>query len=210
MDVSQIETGVYCLSEIDRAPRARTDETLERMGNASEVAAPHGVFACRADAEDGRERWIAIAVRDDTAWQALLDVLGRPGWAARPEYETTEGRLDAATEIERQLEAWTREHEAFELASTLQAVGVEAGPVQDFKDLVDDPQLAHRGHFVELEHAALGRLEFERRGYRLSETPGGVHAPGPLLGEHTRSVLRDVLGLDEQEIDRMQAEGVTA
>ncbi len=209
VDVSQIETGVYCLSEAI-ARHSATGETLERMGNASEVAAPHGVFACRPDADDDRERWIAIAVRDDVAWQALVDVLGRPAWAARPEYTTAEGRLDAATEIERELEAWTREREVFELAATLQAAGVEAGPVQDFKDLVDDPQLAHRGHFVELDHAALGRLEFERRGYRLSETPGGVHAPGPLLGEHTRGVLRDVLGMSEQEIDRLQAEGVTA
>ncbi len=208
IDVSQIETGVYCLSEAI-ARHSAGGESLERMGNASEVAAPHGVFPCRPDADDGRERWIAIAVRDDTAWRALVESMGRPDWATRSELAESAGRLAAAASIERALAGWTAGQEVFALAESLQAAGVEAGPVQDFKDLVEDPQLAHRDHFVQLDHAALGPLAFERRGYRLSDTPGGICKPGPLLGEHTRVVLAEVLGLDDSEIDRLEAEGVT-
>jgi len=208
LDVSQIETGVYCLSEaIARA--SATGESPERMGNASEVASPHGVFPCRSTEDDEREQWIAIAVRSDGEWRALVDALGRPAWATRPELAHASGRLEASAMLERELAAWTAEHAALELAERLQAAGVEAGPVQDFLDLARDPQLVHREHFVRLEHARLGLLAFERRGYRLSETPGGIRRPGPLLGEHTRSVLAEVLGLDEDEIDAAEQAGTT-
>ncbi len=209
LDVSQIETGVYCLSEAI-ARHSATGEVPARMGNASEVAVPHGVFAARAEADTGRERWIAIAVRDDAAWAALVEAMGRPDWAALAAYAWLEGRLGARDEIEQGVEAWTRTQDLDGMVERLQALGIEAGPVQDFDDLVRDPQLAHRGHFVELEHAALGPLAFERRGYRLSETPGGPRTAGPLLGEHTRHILSKVLGLPDDEIDRLHAAGVTA
>jgi benzylsuccinate CoA-transferase BbsF subunit len=153
---------------------------------------------------------VAIAVRDDEAWAELVEAMARPDWALRDELASAEGRLAAREEIEQKLAAWTADREVSELAESLQAAGIEAGPVQDFKDLMTDPQLAHRGHFVRLEHAALGPVALERRGYRLSETDGGIQAPGPLLGEHTRAVLSHVLGMSDDEIDRIEAEGVTA
>ena len=209
IDVSQIETGVYCLSEAIIRESAG-GETLSRNGNASDLAVPHGVFPCRPDSDDGRERWIAIAVREDAEWAALVEVLGRPGWASDVELRQFTGRRAARELIEAELAGFTRDQDAWALAGLLQAAGVEAGPVQDFKDLVADPQLAHRKHFVALDHDALGEIVFERRGYRLSHTPGGVRAPGPLLGQHTRSVLHDVLGLPDDEIDRLADAGSTS
>lgn len=91
---------------------------------------------------------------------------------------------------------------------TLQARGVEAGVVQDFKDLVEDPQLSHREHFVTLSHPDLGEMAFERRGYRLSETPGALHTAGPRLGQHTRAILENQLGLSPQAVSELIENGV--
>jgi len=82
--------------------------------------------------------------------------------------------------------------------------------VQTFLDLLDDPQLAQRGHWVPLRHVHLGELRFERSGFRLSGGSGGLHSPGPNLGEHSRAILRDVLGRSDAEIDRLVREKVVA
>ena len=90
----------------------------------------------------------------------------------------------------------------------LQAAGVPAGVVQTPGEVLTDPQLLHREHFVEHDHPVLGLLASERSGFRLSESEGAVRAPAPLLGEHTREVLSEVLGVSAAEIDRLEAEGV--
>jgi benzylsuccinate CoA-transferase BbsF subunit len=204
IDLSQIEAGLHGLAEMTVRFSA-SGEVLRREGNRDERAAPHGVYPCRGD-----ERWIALAVHSDAEWKALLDVLGRPAWGADPRYASASGRLGAAAELDARLAAWTAASAAEELAARLQAAGVEAGVVQTPADLLRDPQLAHRGHFVPLRHGHLGELPFERCGFRLSETPGCLHAPGPLLGEHTAPILAGLLGLGEEEIGRLERDGVLA
>ncbi len=202
IDVSQIEAGVYGLSEMVVRYSAN-GEVETRRGNASERAAPHGVYPCR-----GEDAWIAIEVTDDEAWRALRGVLGEPAWASDDSLAGVAGRLAAEEEIDGHLAAFTREREAAELSERLQAAGVAAGPVADLDALLADPQLAHRKHFVPIEHVHLGTLAFERSGFRLGESEGGFRRPGPNLGEHTREVLGGLLGLSEEEIAALEADGV--
>jgi len=104
--------------------------------------------------------------------------------------------------------AWSRERSAVDLMEDLQARGIEAGVVQGFDALLRDPQLAHRGHFVPLSHDPLGELLFERSGFRLSRTPGALGRAAPRLGEHTRAILGERLGLGEAEIERLIRDGI--
>ena len=210
IDVSQIETGVYALSEMI-ARHSATGEVMIRHGNRSEDHAPHGIYPCRdADASGpGRERWIAIAVQSDSAWTRLVAAMGRPAWALDPRWATTPGRLADVDALDAALGDWTRDHDAESLMQSLQRSGLEAGVVRDFAQLARDPQLAARGHFVRCPHAVLGELAFERSGFRLSETPGGIARAGPRLGEHTHAILAGLLGLSEAEIADLHARGVT-
>ena len=186
IDVSQIETGVYSLSAV--VVRYSANGEIDcRRGNRDEWTRPHGVYPCR-----GEDRWIAIAVFDDEEWEALEREMGTPLDRDEPEDE-----LDA------KIAAWTRGFDAAELMERLQAAGVGACMVQTFADLHEDPQLAHRGHFVSAEHAHLGTVALERSGFRLSETPGRIERPGPLLGEHNREILGELCGLSDDEIDRL-------
>ena len=205
IDLSQVEAGIVCLTESILTYTAN-GEILTRMGNRSRHAAPHGVFRC-AD-EDGRDRWVAIAVHDDEDWRRLVNALGHPAWAARPALATLARRQQHVDEIETRIEEWTREQTAAHVAARLQAAGVEAAPVEDFGDLHEDPQLAHRRHFRTVEHPVLGRHPAETHAIRFSAAEPRLESPAPRLGEHTRYVLRELLGMDTEEFERLHAAGV--
>jgi benzylsuccinate CoA-transferase BbsF subunit len=197
VDVSQIETGVYSLSQV--VVRFSANGEVEgRRGNRHEFVAPHGMYPCSGD-----DRWISIACYSDAEWDRLADAIGRPSWADDARFATAAGRLAGLDDLDKGLAEYTRGFEAEELMVALQQAGVEACAVQDFRDLQQDPQLAHRNHFVPLTHRHLGELRFERSGFRLSESPGALDRPGPMLGEHNREILSGVLGLSAAEIDRL-------
>jgi crotonobetainyl-CoA:carnitine CoA-transferase CaiB-like acyl-CoA transferase len=205
IDLAQVEGGIVCLSE-SIATFTANGEILGRLGNRSRHEAPHGVFRC-AD-EDGRERWIAIVVHDDTDWQRLVQALGRPAWALEPQLATTAGRLAAVDALEARLEEWTSSQRASALAASLQAASIEAGPVADLADLHDDPQIAHRGHFGDVHHPVLGTHPAERHAIRFSDMEPRLRSPAPRLGEHTDAVLHDLLGMSTDEIGRLRDAGV--
>ncbi|MDJ0850480.1 MAG: CoA transferase [Myxococcota bacterium] len=197
IDVSQIETGVYSLSEMMVRYSAR-GEVMARDGNRHEGAAPHGVYPCR-----GKERWIAIAIFSDPEWRLLRRAMGDPPFGQDPRFDRAEGRVAHQDELDERLAVWTRERDAYELMQQLQSEGVEAGVVQSFDDLLEDPQLAHRGHFQTLRHVHLGDLRFEHYGIRLEESPPELTTPGPNLGEHTEEILRTLLHYTDADIQAL-------
>ena len=204
IDVSQIETGVYSLSELVVRCSAN-GESVARAGNREEGAAPHGVYPCAGD-----DAWIAIAVASDDEWQALVAAMGAPTWAREPRFATAAGRVAHQDDLDARLAAWTHESGAYLLMAQLQEAGVPAGVVQHLNELLQDPQLAHRRHFVPLDHAVLGVLPYERAGFRLSASPGGFDDSGPLLGEDNDKVLGEILGLSPAEIEQLLVDDVIA
>ena len=100
---------------------------------------------------------------------------------------------------------WTSQRSREEVETLLQARGLESVAVLDYADLHADPQLAARDHFVTLPHAVAGEWLFERNGIRLGGTESGYHKACPILGEHTESILREQLGLSEQEVQMLLA-----
>jgi benzylsuccinate CoA-transferase BbsF subunit len=206
IDLSQVEGGVTCLSE-SLLTFTATGEILGRLGNRSRHAAPHGAFRCAAAAGDD-DRWVTIAIHSDAEWQRLRTVLGEPAWATDPRFDTTEGRLAHADELEERLGAWTRPHAAEAVMAMVQAAGLDAGVVQNFADVVHDPQLAHRAHFREVTHAAIGTHLCERSGMRFSGTTDTIRLPAPCLGEHTAFVYQELLGMSAEEYDDLERDGV--
>lgn len=201
VDVSQVENALYTLSPF-LLDQAVNGNLTTRSGNRSPIAAPHGAFPCRDEGDVG-DRWVAIAVWNDEEWANLADILE----LRDPALETTSGRLARVEMVENAVAAWTREQTRDEVAQKLQAVGIEAVPVKDFADLNQDPQLEHRGHFIELDHSMIGPTVYERNGFRLSDAPSGYAAPTPTLGQHTDAVLTDLLGLAAEEVHELREAG---
>ena len=161
------------------------------LGNRSRHAAPHGVFRC-AD-EDGRERWIAIAVHDDDDWQRLVQALGAPGTGrATRRSRPPPGAWRASTTLEapaRRVDAHAARRRV--AGRALQAAGVDAAPVADLGDLHDDPQLAHRGHFRTVEHPVLGPHPVETHAIRFSAMePSAAPSRATARRAHRRRAAR--------------------
>jgi benzylsuccinate CoA-transferase BbsF subunit len=207
IDLAQVEGGVTCLSE-NILTYVGTGEALGRIGNRSRHAAPHGAFRCAA-ADGDDDRWVAIAVHDDADWQRFARVVDEP-WAAESRFATTAGRLAHVDELEACVERWTRVRAAEAVMQLLQGAGVEAGVVENFEDLLHDPQLAHRRHFREVQHPVIGAHLVETGGTRFSRTPEDVRMPAPCLGEHTAKVFQEMLGMSAEEYTALADDGVFA
>lgn len=203
VDLSQLESVAALLGPIV-LERGLDGSVSTPAGNASQEgpAAPHGIYPCAGD-----DRWIAITVFGDDDWHRLADVLGRPAWCER--FASEAARLADRSALDAGLSGYTRTQDAGELTERLQAAGIAAGLVADARQLcAEDPQLAHRRYFVDVETPEGRTVRVDSPPYLLSDTPGHPRGPGPLLGEHTDQVLRDVLGLPDDEIAALRAERV--
>ena len=201
LDVSQVESAAYSLSPWI-AEYTVNHHISVRQGNASERFSPHGAFPCSGD-----DRWIAINCHDDQAWTKLAGIIGMDDGEAR-RLASLETRLAEREEIEDAVAAWTSTRSAGEVAGALQQAGLEAVPVADLGDAFEDPQLRHRGHFVQLRHPMMGECVYERNGFRFSDADAGYERTSPTLGEHNEFVLGELLGMSIEEIERLTADGV--
>ena len=134
--------------------------------------------------------------------------MGEPPWAAEARLDTLLGRKEHEAELNERMALWTQGFDAWELMSWLQEAGVPAGVVQDCRDLYQDPQLQHRGHYQYLEHPEMGTYATDRSEFLLSDTPGVLDRPAPMLGQHTEMVLREVFRLSEEEYRVLAEAGV--
>jgi len=180
------------------------DRLQKRRGNDHPWAAPHGVYPTR-----GEDNWIAISVMNDAQWAAMVAVMGQPEWALDEKWQTMPQRYNGRAELEELISQFTASHDKHELMLKLQEAGVPAGAVQDAREVTKaDPQLKHREHWVYLPHAEMGESIYNNLPFRFSRTPVRPRCASPLLGEHTREILRELVGLSEAEIDDLQANEV--
>jgi len=198
LDVAQVECAVYALGETI-VEQSVTGSAPDRLGNRSSEFAPHGVFPCSGD-----DRWIAIAVWSDDEWRALAAAAG----ITDDRFASNAGRLANVEAVEQALAAWTRTQDRDALAERLQSIGLEANPVQDLGDCYADPQLAHREHFRRMEHPVIGEHDYEALGFRLGDSPPRFTRPGPTLGRDNEEVYKTMLGLSDEEYERLSKSGV--
>lgn len=138
----------------------------------------------------------------------LCQESGHAEWGQDARFTTLQGRLEHADALDALLSAWTRTQRAEDVMTRLQSVGVPAGVVQNIQDLRDDPQLAHRGFWVELDHSEIGPLAVEGHQFRFSSLRHQPRFARPEMGEHNAQVLGDLLGLSAEEIARLEADEV--
>jgi crotonobetainyl-CoA:carnitine CoA-transferase CaiB-like acyl-CoA transferase len=199
VEVPQVEAAMHLIGpEILRA--GETGEDPAPNGNRVAFACPHDAFPTR-----GEDQWIAIAALDESQWGILCEMMGQPHLAEDHRFSTLVRRCDNADELTRIIAAWTAGHDKHELAAQLQAAGVAAAPVQDPKDVADDPYLAHRGFFTELEHPDAGRHRHPGLPIHLSATPGGQLHSAPPFGWHNRHVLATILKLRPEQVAILEA-----
>lgn len=194
IDLSQAEASLHFL-----APAILDYTVNERLrtrdGNNSEEAAPHGVFRCAGD-----DSWVAIATETDAQWRALCAVLDHPEWAEDDRFAVFPRRYARREQLAAMIESWTCERTAAEAEEALQAAGVPVHRVSNAAEVVADPQLAARGHFVTINHPEVGEVIVEGPRFQMSRSRHAALDPAPTLGQHNELVLKEILGLSDEEI----------
>ena len=171
-----------------------TGVVMERQGNRDGHHAPRVVVRCRGD-----DQWCAISVMTDAQWVALCRVMGRDDWLGSEKFIGVADRLNWQDEIEVGLEAWTIEQDPYVVMRRLQAVGVPCGVVQTADQVVSDPSLKLR-HWWYLTHPTMGRTLYDGPCALLSRTPGKLHSPAPMLGQHTAEVLEQLAAMESNRL----------
>jgi crotonobetainyl-CoA:carnitine CoA-transferase CaiB-like acyl-CoA transferase len=180
---------------------------LQREGNRGPEAAPQGLYMCRAHSPD-TPRWLALSIASDAQWEALRTWLASPAWAADASLATRAGRRAAHDAIDAKLRDHFGEMEREEAVSQLVALGVPAAQVVDPRAASRQPQLAARAFFEEVEHPVVGSHATPTLPFRYASVSHWIRRPAPTLGQHSREVLGELLGLDASELDRLEAERV--
>jgi crotonobetainyl-CoA:carnitine CoA-transferase CaiB-like acyl-CoA transferase len=170
------------------------------MGTAYKALLPYQTFRTRT-------RDLALAVGSEKLWRVFCPAIGRPELADDPRYRTNADRARNRSSLIAMLQDvfLTRTYEEWE--TLLLASGIPVGAINDIAQVVRHPQVAARGALVEMDHPRAGKVRMVGAPVRLSETPGAVRTPAPLLGEHTDEVLRDLLGLGAEEVAALRAAG---
>lgn len=158
-----------------------------RAGNAHQNVVPYQVFA----ASDGH---LIVAVGNDGQYRAYCEVLGRPDLAMHPDYATNSLRLINRKALIPELESIMKTRKRDEWIEALQKVGVPCGPINNIKQVFEDPQVQARELWRTIAHPLAGSTPTAANPIRYSETPIQYRMAPPLLGQHTEQILEE-LGL---------------
>src|SRR6185437_1194097 len=200
LDISLAESAMPFMLEAF-AYRNEHGENMPFRGNGDPSSAPVGAFR-----SFGTDEWIAIAVRTDEQWRALCSVSGLDEAAG----SSVEQRLASAEAIEQRLEQWTSTLPQYDCVRLLQSVGVPAAPILHNWQLHCDPHLFARDAFIPIEHPDTGVLPYPGFPWRFSATQPCVRMAAPRFAEANQYVFGMLLGLSEEQIARLYADGVTA
>ncbi len=195
LDFSQAEASVHFIAPVV-LEYLRNGAVVGGQGNQSEHYCPHGVFPAAGD-----DRWVAVVAQDDSAWTALAGLIGRPDRAALPLAD----RLARREELEAAVSAWTSQLDEADVEAQCQAAGIAAHRVQNSPELAVDPQLAHRGHWVEVPHSTHGTTIIEAPRFTMSRSRVWPERAAPALGEHLYEVLTEHLGYDADKVAEFAA-----
>jgi crotonobetainyl-CoA:carnitine CoA-transferase CaiB-like acyl-CoA transferase len=180
---------------------ASVGTTPLRPGNGDLGMAPHGVYATSQ-----ADRWLTLAVRDDTEWQALARVLGQDG---DPRFATAQGRLAHREELDRLLTQWLASCNADETADRLQQAGVCAHVSWNMQDIASDPHLREREALTEVSAPDIPKRLAVGAPARFGRTDDvGIRRLTPTLGQDEDYVFGELLGLDSAQRADLEAREV--
>ncbi len=204
IDMSQIEALLAVVAEpaIDYFMNGRD---AMPTGNRHRQMAPHGIYPAA-----GIDRWVSIAVADDAQWQNLVDLMERPDWAVDPALASAQGRVLRWAELDRGLAHWTAGCLQLDLVTLLRSKGIACSPVQDIAAQWADPHFAARGLRQGVTHPISGPELLYRTPWNMEHSRPEIRASAPLLGQHNDHVFKTLLGLGDEDLARLQADGVVA
>jgi crotonobetainyl-CoA:carnitine CoA-transferase CaiB-like acyl-CoA transferase len=178
-----------------------TGVTPERLGNAHPTIVPYQDFPTR----DGR---MILAIGNDGQFRSFCEAAGAPSLADDARFATNAARVEHRAELIPLLQTITASRTTAEWTAALAPAGVPCGPINDVAQVFADPHVVARGLAAQLEHKTLGSVPTVANPVRLSNTPVTYRSAPPRLGEHTDSVLTEMLALSGADIAALRSRGI--
>lgn len=174
-----------------------TGKVKERVGSASNTAAPRNVYKCR----DGK--YVALSGSTPQIARRIFEIIGRADMNDDPRFASNSARVKNRSLVDEAVGAWFAAHDHDEALKIMRDAGATVGPIYSIADAAEDPHFSGREIIVDAEDREFGSLPTHNIVPRLSQTPGVWRRPAPALGEHTAEVLTEA-GLDAAEIASLQ------
>jgi benzylsuccinate CoA-transferase BbsF subunit len=174
-----------------------------RTGNKDNVFAPHDCYRCKGD-----DKWVSIAITNEEEWRAFCHATGNPQWTEDERFSDMYSRKKNEKELDKLISEWTINHTHYEVMDILQNAGVAAVPSLNAAEFFDDPHFKERAIPVEVNHPVIGRKVALNPPWKMSLTPPKIYRHGPLLGEHNDYVFGELLGMSDEEIQKLKEERV--
>jgi formyl-CoA transferase len=166
----------------------------DRLGSAHRMSAPYQAFRC----SDGH---ITIGGANDRTFHRICEVLGHSEWREMPEFLTDGMRMSNRADLAARIEAITTTQPCAHWLALFDTASIPCGPINNYSQVFEDPQVIARELVVDVEHPTLGTLRSLGSAIKLSDTPPDVRRRAPLLGEHTNEVLSELPGALETPAD---------
>jgi CoA:oxalate CoA-transferase len=151
---------------------------------------------------------IIIALGNDNLWKSFCRLIGREDLSDHPKFATNPLRTQHRKELEELLIPEFEKKTRQEWLDLLGKANLPHSPVNNIKEICDDPHIAYRRMLVEIDQPRVGKMKIVGSPIRLSETPGEVNAPAPLLGQHSEEILQNLLGFGREEIEILKKEKI--
>ena len=177
-------------------------EIPKPLGSAHPTIVPFQSFPTKDDSH------VIIALGNDNLWKSFCKLIGREDLAEHPKFATNPLRTRHRKELEQVLIPEFRRRSRAEWLELLGKANLPHSPANNVKEICEDPHIAHRKMLVEVDQPGVGKMRIVGSPIRLSETPGEVYAPAPMLGQHSEEVLRTILGYSAEDIRALKDEKV--
>ena len=196
IDMALLDVSVAMLANMNMN-YLTSGQVPKRWGNAHPNVIPYQVFAC----SDGH---IIVAVGNDSQFRKFCDVLGETELGIDERFATNSNRIRNRLELIPLLEPLVKTRSRDAWVDALEAAGVPCGPINNIDQVFDNPQVQARGIKVDIPHPLAGTVPQVASPMRFSETPIEYGVPPPTLGQHNEYVLRELLGMQVEEIERLR------
>ena len=175
-----------------------------RAGNDSGGGQPGRILKCKGWETDPDA--YTYFITQAAVWKNICDAIGKEEWKEDPGFATPDARLPRLNEVFDAIEAWTMTKTKFEVLEICDPLNIPVGPILSMKELAEEPSLRETGTIVEVDHPERGKYLTVGNPVKLSDSSSDV-VRSPLLGEHTDEILREVVGLSDNDIAAARDEG---
>ncbi|SFI19257.1 CoA:oxalate CoA-transferase [Tindallia magadiensis] len=196
VDVAMLDSQVAIL-ENAIARHVVTGEIPQPQGNRHPAIVPFETF----ETQDGE---IMIAAGNDALWKKLCQAMDHSDLSDDPRFKTNPLRNENHSALKPILEEITQKKTTAQWQDILDEAGVPNGPINTIDKVLEDPQVKAREMILEMDHPKAGKMRVPGIPVKLSDTPGKIRRPAPLLGEHTEEILKEYFNYQDEEIEKLK------